>query len=82
MDIHSINDDIKTWQWIGRIRLIKFLDLINLFIYTIQFGAYEITPNSFFITIQKESFNVLSFKLFQEFLLIIIIRNNMINIIE
>ena len=47
-----------------------------------EFGAYELTPNSFFITIQKESFNVLSFKLFQEFLLIIIIRNNMINIIE
>ena len=35
IDIQSINDDIKIWQWIGRIRVIKSKNLITLFIYTI-----------------------------------------------
>ena len=35
IDIQSIIDDIKIWQWIGRIRVIKSKNLITLFIYTI-----------------------------------------------
>ena len=53
MDIQNINDDIKTWQWIGRIRVIKSKNLITLFIYTIQFGAYELTPNSFLLLFKR-----------------------------
>ena len=35
MDIQSINDDIKTMQWIEIVKGIKPKNLITLFIYTI-----------------------------------------------